>query len=49
MGATLLDGRRISPDLVRQALGHFATGVTVVTSRGSDGAPIGTAGFGGRN
>jgi 3-hydroxy-9,10-secoandrosta-1,3,5(10)-triene-9,17-dione monooxygenase reductase component len=42
MGATLLDGRRISPDLVRQALGHFATGVTVVTSRGSDGAPIGT-------
>jgi 3-hydroxy-9,10-secoandrosta-1,3,5(10)-triene-9,17-dione monooxygenase reductase component len=42
MGATLLDGRRIPPDLVRQALGHFATGVTVVTSRGSDGAPSGT-------
>jgi flavin reductase (DIM6/NTAB) family NADH-FMN oxidoreductase RutF len=42
MGATVLDGRGISPDLVRQALGHFATGVTVVTSRESNGAPIGT-------
>jgi len=42
MGATLLDSHRISPDLVRQALGHFATGVTVVTSRRSDGEPVGT-------
>jgi 3-hydroxy-9,10-secoandrosta-1,3,5(10)-triene-9,17-dione monooxygenase reductase component len=42
MGATLLDQRRISPDLVRQALGHFATGVTVITTRGSDGVPVGT-------
>lgn len=42
MGATLLDSDRISPDLVRQALGHFATGVTVVASRGSDGVPVGT-------
>jgi 3-hydroxy-9,10-secoandrosta-1,3,5(10)-triene-9,17-dione monooxygenase reductase component len=42
MGETLLDSRQTSPDLVRQALGHFATGVTVVTSRGSDGAPVGT-------
>jgi 3-hydroxy-9,10-secoandrosta-1,3,5(10)-triene-9,17-dione monooxygenase reductase component len=42
MGATLLDRHRISSDLVRQALGHFATGVTVVTSRGSDGAPVGS-------
>jgi flavin reductase (DIM6/NTAB) family NADH-FMN oxidoreductase RutF len=42
VGATLLDSRQTSPDLVRQALGHFATGVTVVTSRGSDGVPVGT-------
>lgn len=27
----------------RQALGHFATGVTVVTSRDVDGAPVGFA------
>ena len=26
----------------RQAIGHFATGVTVVTSVGEDGAPVGT-------
>jgi len=42
VGATLLDSRQISPDLVRHALGHFATGVTVVTSRGTDGVPVGT-------
>ena len=42
MGATLLDSEAISPALVRHALGHFATGVTVVTSRGSDGTPVGT-------
>jgi flavin reductase (DIM6/NTAB) family NADH-FMN oxidoreductase RutF len=42
MGATLLDSRPISAGLARQALGHFATGVTVVTSRGSHGAPVGT-------
>jgi flavin reductase (DIM6/NTAB) family NADH-FMN oxidoreductase RutF len=42
VGATLLDSRQTSPDLVRQALSHFATGVTVVTSRGSDGVPVGT-------
>ena len=26
----------------RDAMGHFATGVTVVTSVGADGAPVGT-------
>ena len=26
----------------RNAMGHFATGVTVVTSVGADGAPVGT-------
>src|SRR5271154_14077 len=26
----------------RQAMGHFATGVTVVTSIGDDGEPVGT-------
>lgn len=42
MGAALLDSEAIPPALVRHALGHFATGVTVVTSRGSDGSPVGT-------
>ena len=42
MTAQLLGEQGISPQLVRHALGHFATGVTVVTSRAPDGAPIGT-------
>jgi flavin reductase (DIM6/NTAB) family NADH-FMN oxidoreductase RutF len=42
MGATLLDTDAISPGLVRHALSHFATGVTVVTSRAPNGAPCGT-------
>ena len=44
MAATLLDRHVISPDLdlIRRALGHFASGVTVVTSRASDGGPVGT-------
>jgi flavin reductase (DIM6/NTAB) family NADH-FMN oxidoreductase RutF len=29
-------------ELLRHALGHFATGVTVITSVGPDGEPIGT-------
>jgi flavin reductase (DIM6/NTAB) family NADH-FMN oxidoreductase RutF len=29
-------------DLLRDALGHFATGVTVITSVGADGEPVGT-------
>ena len=32
----------ISSDEFRHAVGHFATGVTVVTSIGSDGEPVGT-------
>ena len=32
----------ISASEFRQAMGHFATGVTVVTSVGDDGEPIGT-------
>jgi 3-hydroxy-9,10-secoandrosta-1,3,5(10)-triene-9,17-dione monooxygenase reductase component len=39
MSPTLLD---IDPVEVRHALGHFATGVTVVTARRSDGEPVGT-------
>src|SRR2546428_12207501 len=31
----------ISPDEFRQALGHFATGVTVVTTSDGDGRPTG--------
>jgi flavin reductase (DIM6/NTAB) family NADH-FMN oxidoreductase RutF len=42
MGTTVLDSDAISPALVRQALGHFATGVTVVSTRGDSGAPVGT-------
>lgn len=38
----MLDGNAIEPAIVRQALGHFATGVTVVTTRGQDGEPVGT-------
>jgi flavin reductase (DIM6/NTAB) family NADH-FMN oxidoreductase RutF len=29
-------------DLLRHAIGHFATGVTIVTSVGADGEPVGT-------
>ena len=32
----------ISAALFRHAMGHFATGVTVVTSIGDDGEPVGT-------
>jgi flavin reductase (DIM6/NTAB) family NADH-FMN oxidoreductase RutF len=32
----------LSSDEFRHAVGHFATGVTVVTSVGSDGEPVGT-------
>jgi flavin reductase (DIM6/NTAB) family NADH-FMN oxidoreductase RutF len=42
MGATALKSSAISASLVRHALGHFATGVTVVTSRTEGGAPVGT-------
>src|SRR5580704_2840959 len=32
----------VSASEFRQAMGHFATGVTVVTSIGDDGEPVGT-------
>jgi 3-hydroxy-9,10-secoandrosta-1,3,5(10)-triene-9,17-dione monooxygenase reductase component len=32
----------VSPAAFRHAMGHFATGVTVVTSVGADGQPVGT-------
>ena len=32
----------VSPAELREAMGHFATGVTVVTSVGPDGEPVGT-------
>jgi flavin reductase (DIM6/NTAB) family NADH-FMN oxidoreductase RutF len=32
----------VSPDRFRYAIGHFATGVTVVTTVGTDGQPVGT-------
>jgi flavin reductase (DIM6/NTAB) family NADH-FMN oxidoreductase RutF len=32
----------VSPAQLREAMGHFATGVTVVTSIGADGEPVGT-------
>lgn len=30
-----------APDNLREAFGHFATGVTIVTTAGSDGSPVG--------
>jgi 3-hydroxy-9,10-secoandrosta-1,3,5(10)-triene-9,17-dione monooxygenase reductase component len=32
----------VSPAALREAMGHFATGVTVITSVGTDGEPVGT-------
>ena len=37
---TTLDG--LTPEALRHALGHFATGVTVITTRDASGAPVGT-------
>ena len=33
---------QVSPAQLREAMGHFATGVTVVTSVGAHGEPVGT-------
>src|SRR5579871_4264488 len=33
---------QVSPAQLRDAMGHFATGVTVITSVGADGEPVGT-------
>ena len=32
----------VSPAELREAMGHFATGVTVITSVGTGGEPVGT-------
>ena len=37
-----LDGDGVSAADFRNAIGHFATGVTVITSVGADGQPVGT-------
>ena len=37
-----LPGTNVAAAEFRDAMGHFATGVTVVTSVGADGAPVGT-------
>ena len=36
------DSTEVSPAELREAMGHFATGVTVITSVGPDGLPVGT-------
>src|SRR3984893_19141978 len=36
------ESAEVSASEFRQAMGHFATGVTVVTSIGPDGEPVGT-------
>lgn len=36
------DPAEVSPAQLREAMGQFATGVTVVTSVGADGEPVGT-------
>jgi flavin reductase (DIM6/NTAB) family NADH-FMN oxidoreductase RutF len=41
-GGTDTDGMGVSPAALREAMGHFATGVTVITSVGSGGEPVGT-------
>jgi 3-hydroxy-9,10-secoandrosta-1,3,5(10)-triene-9,17-dione monooxygenase reductase component len=39
---TTTDRTSVSPAELRDAMGHFATGVTVVTSVGASGEPVGT-------
>jgi flavin reductase (DIM6/NTAB) family NADH-FMN oxidoreductase RutF len=41
-GAPDADPAEVSPAQLRDAMGQFATGVTVVTSVGADGEPVGT-------
>ena len=40
--ADATDRAGVSPDVLRDAMGHFATGVTVITSVGPGGEPVGT-------
>ena len=42
MSAREADLAEVSPAELRAAMGHFATGVTVITSVGLDGTPVGT-------
>jgi flavin reductase (DIM6/NTAB) family NADH-FMN oxidoreductase RutF len=42
MGAASQQIAGVSPAEFRQAMGHFATGVTIVTSIAPDGVPVGT-------
>ncbi len=37
-----IDGTGVPPAVLRDAMGHFATGVTVITSVDADGGPVGT-------
>jgi len=41
-GHGLACGADVTAEEFRHAMGHFATGVTVVTSLGADGEPVGT-------
>ena len=41
-GCRETDTTEVSPTVLRDAMGHFATGVTVITSVGPDGGPVGT-------
>jgi 3-hydroxy-9,10-secoandrosta-1,3,5(10)-triene-9,17-dione monooxygenase reductase component len=41
-GCQETDATEVSPAVLRDAMGHFATGVTVITSVGPDGEPVGT-------
>src|SRR3954468_10235042 len=37
----MIDRNMVTPDKFRQVMGQFATGITVVTTRGKDGNPYG--------
>jgi 3-hydroxy-9,10-secoandrosta-1,3,5(10)-triene-9,17-dione monooxygenase reductase component len=41
-GSAGVSSAGVSPAELREAMGHFATGVTVITSVGPDGEPVGT-------
>ena len=38
----IMTATEVTPAELRHAMGHFATGVTVITSVGADGRPVGT-------
>src|ERR1700733_13360652 len=41
-GSAGVSSAGVSPAVLRDAMGHFATGVTVITSVGPGGEPVGT-------